>query len=83
LGKLRGLKTLRLDHNPIAGPGLAHLAACTQLQSLSLRHTQVTGDAVLRLRNHPSLASLDLYGSKVTDGERRILKEAMPQVRGL
>jgi len=47
VGKLKGLKVLKLDHTPITGVGLQHLAGLSKLEDLSLNHT-VLEDASLR-----------------------------------
>ncbi|MBI3865206.1 MAG: hypothetical protein HY290_25305 [Planctomycetia bacterium] len=74
LGRLHGIKWLRLDHTRVTDARLAHLKGMTGLQQLYLNDTQVTDAGLEHLMGLANLQSLWIANTKVTDSGLANLK---------
>lgn len=73
LRKFPCLEELDLKHTNLTDSGIAHLAACRNLRSLSLRFVPVTDDSASVFASLPRLRELDLWGTEITDETLREL----------
>ena len=76
IGRLNGLKFLRLSNTTVTDSGVARLAGLTRLESLSLAMTQVTDGGLVHLKGMTGLKRLYLSETHVTDA-------GLSQVKGL
>ncbi|WP_406699508.1 hypothetical protein V5E97_11650 [Singulisphaera sp. Ch08] len=67
IGRLRRLRTLRLDNTQVTEDGLIHLKGLTGLDSLSLAYTRIDDRGLVHLKGLTSLDSLSLAHTRIDD----------------
>ena len=69
------------DSATVDDRALRRLDALETLATLNLAGTAVTAGGVRRLRDNPNLSQLFLWRTAVTEEDREVLREDLPQVR--
>lgn len=67
LSKLRGLTVLSLSGSAVVGPGLAHLADASKLESLDLSRSSITDEGLVHVAKLRQLKQLDLSDTTISD----------------
>ena len=83
VGRLRGLRILRLVYSGNTNAGIAELAPLVELRELELSRTGVTGDALKYISDLKHLESLDLSGACCIDDQSLEPLKDLPKLREL
>lgn len=80
LTSVETLRTLSLNHCPVADAGVAAIVERFRLEDLSLDHTQIDERSIVKLKDMPSLRSLSVNSTPVTASVLRELN-GMPNLQ--